>query len=514
MAEQWSVPGYTEVRELGSGATGRVVHAVHDGSGAPVAIKYLSSSVLADAEWRARFRAEARLLAGLRDDNLVRFHEYVEHEHGAAIVMELVDGVTLRQLLNRTGRMAPEPALTLLKGSLLGLAAAHGVGVVHRDYKPANVLVDANGRSKLADFGIAVPAGVQTTVAGTPSYLAPEQWAGWPPTPAGDVYAATTVFFECLTGNRPFHAHEGEGDLAKVHMRQPVPLAEVPEPVRPLVAAGLAKHPDQRPPSAAEFVRQLESVAGQAYGDEWESRGRKRLAGLAAALASLFPLAAHLAGGTGVPGSATPSSAPPGPGGPAGTSVPPVPKPWRLKAGAALAAAGALTVATVVIVTDIAEDPPPPAAARPTTPPPTTPADPFGGRKACTLVDAAVAGNAEFDKPQRSTSSSGPVVDDCYATREPGGGLIVTLFASPYTTVDPEDGELTRINGRRAEVNDNTGPNKNDVPENCGYILEVADKASVSVGVASGEENESTIDECADAHRFATVIEELLPPPR
>jgi hypothetical protein len=83
----------------------------------------------------------------------------------------------------------------------------------------------------------------------------------------------------------------------------------------------------------------------------------------------------------------------------------------------------------------------------------------------------------------------------------------VTLLAGPYTEVDPGQGKLARINGRRAELNDNTGAKKGDVPENCGYILEVTDKASVSVGVASGEQNESTVDECADAHRFATVIE-------
>jgi len=513
MVERWSVPGYAEVRELGSGATGRVVHAVHDGSGAPVAIKYLSAELLADTGWLARFRDEARLLAGLADDNLVRFHEYVENDQGAAIVMELVDGVTLRELLRRTGHMTPEPALALLKGSLLGLAAAHRVGVVHRDYKPANVLVDVNGWSKLADFGVAVPAGAQTEVAGTPAYLAPEQWAGWPPAPAGDVYAATTVFFECLTGRRPFHQYEDSGDLANIHMRQQVRLDQVPEAVRPLVAAGLAKNPAQRPASAAEFVRQLETVAAQAYGDEWESCGRGRLAGLAAALAALFPLAASLGGGGGsLAGSAAPSALPPAPP-PCGPPVTP-PKPWWLKAGASLVAVGAVTVTTVVVV-DNTDDPPPPPAATSSMPPPSTSADPFGGHTACEMVGAAIAGNAAFQEPVATEPTLDGEVDGCYANRTPGSGVIVTQMAQAYMDMaGTQPGAETRINGRRAALIDFTGAKRADIPENCGFVLEIADDASVSIGFASDVDIESTIDECADARRFASAVEKLLPPQR
>src|SRR5690349_4891464 len=198
------VLGYRAVRELGGGATGRVALATHEPTGTPVAIKYLSAELLGSQ--LAAFRAEARLLCGLDSPNVVRLWEYVEESSRAAIVMELVNGVTLREMLGRQGPTEPEAALCVLKGSLLGLAAAHAAGVVHRDYKPENVLIDVAGQSKLADFGIATRAGRSVDVSGTPSYMAPEQWRGEPAGPASDIYAATATFVECLTGRPPFAA--------------------------------------------------------------------------------------------------------------------------------------------------------------------------------------------------------------------------------------------------------------------------------------------------------------------
>lgn len=152
----WGVPGYAESLELGSGASGRVVLAVHEETGVPVAVKYLSESLRTRPGFVREFRAEARLLGGLDSPYVTGLYEYVESPDGAAIVMELVDGVSLRTLLTRESPLDPEAALVILKGSLLGLADAHRVGVVHRDYKPANVLVVPDGSSKLVDFGIAV----------------------------------------------------------------------------------------------------------------------------------------------------------------------------------------------------------------------------------------------------------------------------------------------------------------------------------------------------------------------
>jgi hypothetical protein len=278
------------MRELGVGNGGRVVLAVHDASGVPVAIKYLSDRLFTDKKFLTRFRVEARILAGIRDPHLVRFYEYVESSSAAAIIMELVDGIDLRQLLRQEGATGPEAALTVLKGSLLGLSAAHAAGVVHRDYKPANVLVGGNGESKLADFGIALPTGHDAAPSGTPAYMAPEQWAGKPATPATDVYAATAVFYECVTG-RPPYERATPALLAQAHEYAPIPIKQVPEPLWVMFAHGLAKDPRDRPETAEMFLDEVEEAARAAYGPKWESRGRNRLVEMAALLALLFPLA-------------------------------------------------------------------------------------------------------------------------------------------------------------------------------------------------------------------------------
>ncbi|GAA3666868.1 hypothetical protein GCM10022224_033630 [Nonomuraea antimicrobica] len=286
----WGVPGYTEVRELGSGAAGRVVLARRDYDGVEVAIKYLSDELRSDVGFVARFRHEARLLATLQSAYHARLIDYVESGPGAAIIMELINGVSLRELLRSKGPTGPEAALTVLKGSLKGLASAHAIGVVHRDFKPENVMVQGDGTSKLVDFGIAVRAGEGASGAGTPPYMAPEQWSGKAAGPATDVYAATIVFFECLTGRRPYRA-PNLAALAHQHQSAPPPVEEIPEPLRSLIERGLAKNPAVRPPSAEAFLTELEAVAARAYGPDWEERGRRRLAALAGMLVLLFPTA-------------------------------------------------------------------------------------------------------------------------------------------------------------------------------------------------------------------------------
>jgi hypothetical protein len=297
MNDTWRVPGYAEVDVLGTGGFGRVVLAKHEASGKMAAIKYLRADFLADARIADGFRREAWLLSGVRSRHVVRLFDFVETPQGAALVMEAVPGVSLRALLVAENVLAPEAALAILKGSLLGLADAHAVGVVHRDYKPGNVLVSREGESKLVDFGLATLDGHNGLTAGSPAYMAPEQWAGRPGLPATDVYAATCVFYQCVTGHRPFEADTSE-QLRALHGEAPVPLEAVPEALRPLIARGMAKDPAWRPATADAFVTELEAVARKAYGKNWEKRGWKRLATSAAALTALTPLALLTTAGT------------------------------------------------------------------------------------------------------------------------------------------------------------------------------------------------------------------------
>src|SRR5580704_10275091 len=271
----WKVPGFTELRALGSGNFGEVVLARHDGSGTLVAIKYLLQNLLSDPEFTEAFRSEAAILASVNDPHVVRLYEYIESPSGAAIVMELVDGVCLREILTHQGATTAEAALVVLHGSLLGLAAAHARGVVHRDYK-------------LTDFGIAARAGDSPIPAGTLVYAPPEQIEGSPASPASDVYAATATFYECLVGRPPFTADTAE-QLMYLHLAEPVPLDPVPEPLRPLVTAGMAKDPRDRPADASTFVAELTAVAAGAYGRGWQERGRSHLGEAALLLAALWP---------------------------------------------------------------------------------------------------------------------------------------------------------------------------------------------------------------------------------
>src|SRR5580704_1422091 len=288
MAQQWDVPVFSVVKTVGSGGFGDVVLARHDASGSLVAIKYLRRELLADPEFAVMFRGEAEVLASVQDPNVVRLYEYVQSPAGAAIVMELVDGVCLREILARQGKTTAEAALVVLQGSLLGLAAAHRRGVVHRDYKPENVLVNGQGASKLTDFGIAARAGDRAMAAGTLAYAPPEQFGGGPATPSGDVYAATATFYECLTGRPPFSGDTAER-LMYQHLSEPVPLEAVPEPLRPLIEAGMAKDPGRRPADAGAFVTELRAMAAGAYGPDWEQRGRSGLGAAAVLLAALWP---------------------------------------------------------------------------------------------------------------------------------------------------------------------------------------------------------------------------------
>ncbi|MDX6741766.1 serine/threonine-protein kinase [Actinocorallia sp. A-T 12471] len=281
MTDGWAVPGFSLVRELGTDASGRQVLATDELTGTNVAIRYLPPALPRDGAFAHRMET----LSQLEDDNLVQVYQLVTEGDEAAIVSEYFEGVALRRLL--TDPLDPESAVVVLSDILLGLAAAHAKGVHHGDVTPDRVLIAPDGRAKLSDLGIAVVQG-RGAPAGNPAYQAPERWHGSPQSDRADIYAATAVFVECLTGRRLFPATSTSG-LGKAHNNMAVPVTDVPGPLRPLVLHGLAKSPDDRPGSAADFLAELDDAVSPVFGADWEKRGRARVRELAKRAADAPP---------------------------------------------------------------------------------------------------------------------------------------------------------------------------------------------------------------------------------
>ena len=267
-----------ELRSLiATGGMGEVWRGQDRVLGREVAVKVLKSQFTGDPVFLTRFRTEARLSAGLSHPNIAVLHDYGEGEPVSPggdrlvyLVMELVDGEPLSAVLAREGRLTPERTLDLLGQVAAGLAAAHAAGVVHRDVKPANLLVRPDGTVKMTDFGIAWSAANATVtrtghVVGTAQYLAPELVQGQKASPAVDVYSWGTVAYECLAGRRPFDGP----DPVEVAMRRvsetPEPLpADVPAPVRELVERTLATDPAARIPDGAALVAAVAATSSTA----------------------------------------------------------------------------------------------------------------------------------------------------------------------------------------------------------------------------------------------------------
>jgi serine/threonine protein kinase len=177
--------------------------------------------------------------------------------------MELVDGEPLSSLLARNGRPGLDRSLNIVGQAALAVGAAHRAGLVHRDVKPANLLVGPDGTVKVTDFGVAQVLGQGQgdqgeLLVGTAGYLSPEQATGQPATAASDLYALGVVAYECLAGRRPFTG-EHPIAVALAHLLQPPPPLpeDVPGEVRALVAQAMAKQPTRRPPDASRFGHQL-----------------------------------------------------------------------------------------------------------------------------------------------------------------------------------------------------------------------------------------------------------------
>jgi len=257
---------------IASGGMGEVWRAVDVVLERPVAVKLLHAEYARDAETVARFRAEARHAANLTHPSIAQVYDFGEAMAGrpAFLVMELVAGPPLTQILAR----APLPAarvLDLVAQVAGGLAAAHAAGVVHRDIKPGNLLVDRSGMVKITDFGIAYALGSAPltrtgTLLGTPAYLAPERVNGQAAGPQSDLYSLGMVAYECLTGSLPFAGTAMEIALAHQHQTLPPLPAAVPRQVAELIARLTARDPARRPASAAIVATRARALADSISG--------------------------------------------------------------------------------------------------------------------------------------------------------------------------------------------------------------------------------------------------------
>jgi tRNA A-37 threonylcarbamoyl transferase component Bud32 len=266
-AENLLPPRYTDIRPIARGGMAEVVRAHDQELGRDVAVKVLSARFAADESMQGRFRREALAAASLSSSpNIVTIFDVAEHNGRPLIVMELMRGGSLEERLARQRPCDPAQALAWLEQAAGALDSAHEAGVVHRDVKPGNLLLDDRGHAKVADFGIASAAGLDSftqtgTVLGTAGYLSPEQASGDRATPASDLYALAVVAWELLTGHRPFESRVATAEAA-AHITAPVPSVHAANRALPrgydaIFARALAKDPTERYASAAEFVGDL-----------------------------------------------------------------------------------------------------------------------------------------------------------------------------------------------------------------------------------------------------------------
>ncbi|MGE4427687.1 MAG: serine/threonine-protein kinase [Solirubrobacteraceae bacterium] len=267
---------YRLEEELGEGAVGRVFRAVRDGDEDPVALKLLKPEAVADAEVSRRFAHELRHAAAVRDRHLVGLLDHGEFEGRPYLVLPYMPGGSLAERIERDGPLPVREVVRTAAAVGRGLGALHAAGIVHRDVKTANVLLDGHGRALLGDLGLAKGSGdsrltVVGRVVGTVEYLSPESLHTGEAGPPADVYALGCVVYACITGRTPF-AGRSFFDLAGAHLDEdPADPSSVrddlPDGFAEATLTALVKDPARRP-SASAYAGMLQVVAD----DTQESR--------------------------------------------------------------------------------------------------------------------------------------------------------------------------------------------------------------------------------------------------
>jgi serine/threonine-protein kinase len=273
---------------IGEGTFGRVYRGLDRRLARRVAVKVIKPWWAEDPDWLGSFEREAQLLASISDPGIVQIFDVGSAPEGLYYVAELVEGESLAERL-RAGPLAPLEAAAIAEQLARALERAHAQRVVHRDVKPANVLITGEGRIKVGDFGLARLSegssdGAVATIVGTPRYMAPEQARGGATSPATDVYGVGVVLYEMLAGRPPFPGSSAV-ELAVCHVHDPPPPlpGDIPEPITAVVTRALAKAPGERYPDGGALADALAHARAAVIGDATPAPGRP---GAVAVLAS------------------------------------------------------------------------------------------------------------------------------------------------------------------------------------------------------------------------------------
>ena len=262
------IANYQITEKLGEGGMGVVYKGMDSNLGRPVAIKMLSAQLAHDPEIVERFRAEARAQANLSHANLAVLYAFLVEDGTAFMVMEFVEGQTFEQMIRARGPIPVETALPLFKQALMGVGAAHRVGIVHRDIKPSNIMLNTAGVVKVMDFGIAKVVGTRGMTRtgmqlGTPAYMAPEQIQNKPIDTRTDIYALGITLYQMLSGQLPFQ-HESDFETMNSHVAATPPpmkqmFAYAPIQYQNVVMKALEKDPNYRFQTVEEFSAALDN---------------------------------------------------------------------------------------------------------------------------------------------------------------------------------------------------------------------------------------------------------------
>jgi serine/threonine-protein kinase len=263
-------PRYADASLIASGGMGRVFHATDSELGRDVAVKVLADGYADNEDVRGRFRREALAAARLSGiPNIVTIFDVAEYRGRPMIVMEYLRGGSLDARVQGQGGCPPAQVLAWLEQAAVALDSAHAAGVVHRDIKPGNLLLDGSDRVHVGDFGIASAVGLDSftetgTILGTAGYLSPEQARGERATAASDRYSLAVVAYELLAGRRPFESESTTAEAAR-HATAPVPSihrdkSDLPPAFDRVFERALAKSPSDRYLSSAEFVAELRAA--------------------------------------------------------------------------------------------------------------------------------------------------------------------------------------------------------------------------------------------------------------